>query len=413
MSQWKNITHFAALDWASQRHEAVVIDRDGNITEEFAFDHSADGWTYLRRRIAKYTHLAFAVESGMGIVVEQLLSTHALVFVVPAKNAKAYRERRVSGSKTDRIDALSLARALRSDGHEWKPAQPLDPIIEQLRLLCRDEVALIQQRTRLVNQLRAALREYYPIALEAFNDWTTTSSWAFIEAFPTPEALAKAGRKRWEHFLHKNKLWRNNVEARLETFARAKSFVGNEAVTQAKSLLALSLVRMLTCVEVQINEYRKRIEQLYAEHPDHNIFDSLPGAGERLGPRLLAEMGEDRDVFPDANALQCYSGTAPVSYQSGQMHKVMLRRSCNKELRAAVHLWSQQAILRCPWAKIYYKAQRKRGKSHSCALRCLGNRLTKILWRIWQNHATYNADVHTANQIKHGSWVVQISPATP
>jgi transposase len=413
MSQWKSITHYAALDWASRKHEVVVIDREGTIREEFAIEHSAEGWSELRQRFARYPELAVAVESGMGMAVEQLLATHALVFVVPAKNAKAYRERRSSGSKTDRIDAISLAMALRSDGHQWRPAQSLDPLIEQLRLLCRDEVALIEQRTRLINQLRAALREYYPIALEAFDDWGKPFTWAFLEAFPTPEALAKAGRKKWEKFMLQHKLWHSNADKRLETFARAKTFVGNAAVTEAKSLLALSLARMLACVQAQLVEYRRRIEQMFKDHPDHDIFTSLPGAGGKLAPRLLAELGEDRDLFPDASALQCYAGTAPVSYQSGQMHKVMLRHACNKELRAAVHHWAQQASLRCPWAMIYYKALRQRGKSHACALRCLGNRLLKILWRIWQDHATYNPDTHTANQIKHGSWIVKMASPKP
>lgn len=411
MSQWKSITHFAAVDWASKKHEVIIVDKAaGEIVEEFAIEHNADGWADLRSRFQKYPELAVAVESGMGLVVDQLLSTHATVFVIPAKNAKAYRERRSTGSKTDRIDALSLAMALRSDGHEWTPAIAPDPVIQQLRMLCRDEVALIEQRTRLINQLRAALREYYPIALEAFEDWSKPFAWAFLEDFPTPEKLARAGRKRWEKFMQKNKLHHANKAKRLEIFERAETFMGNPAVTEAKSLLALSLARMLACVHGQLIEYRRRIEQIYNDHPDHDIFNSLPGAGSKLAPRLLAELGEDRDVFPDASALQCYAGTAPVSYQSGQIHKVMLRQACNKELRAVVHHWAQQASMRSPWAMLYYKALRKRGKSHACALRCLGNRLLKILWRIWQNRTLYNADVHTANQIKHGSWVVQINP---
>jgi hypothetical protein len=56
------------------------------------------------------------------------------------------------------------------DGQNWKPLRPEDPLIKELRLLCRDEVGLIEQRTAFINQLRHALAEYYPTALETFED---------------------------------------------------------------------------------------------------------------------------------------------------------------------------------------------------------------------------------------------------
>jgi hypothetical protein len=101
------------------------------------------------------------------------------------------------GNKTDHVGAWSLADALRVDGHGWKALAKEDPLVAELRLLCRDEVALIEERTALINQLQsAALREYYPAALEAFEDWTLPSAWAFVEAFPTPQALVSAGKRK-------------------------------------------------------------------------------------------------------------------------------------------------------------------------------------------------------------------------
>ena len=115
--------------------------------------------------------------------------------------SESYRKRKApSGTKTDHIDAWGLADALRVDGHGWKTLQPMDPLTHQLRLLCQDEVSLIQQRTGLVNQLQQALVEYYPAALEAFEDWTNPSTWDFIIEFPTPQGLVRAGKRRWEKF---------------------------------------------------------------------------------------------------------------------------------------------------------------------------------------------------------------------
>ena len=413
MKPWQEITHYAGFDWAKDHHDVVIVDKQGTIVADFRFPHSEAGWKEFREKIAPYGSLAMAIETNQGAAIEQLLESDCTLYPVNPKSAQRYRERKVpSGNKTDRLDAWSMADALRTDGHGWKPLAPLDPLIHELRLLCRDEVALIQARTAYVNQLQQALHEYYPIALEAFEDWVQPSSWAFVEAFPTPDLLEKAGKRKWEKFLHTHRLWRPETSAkRMECFERATRFGPSEAVVRAKSRLALALAKMLRTLEAQLDDYRAAIEKLFAQHPDHDLFGSLPGAGPKIGPRLLSEIGSERALFEDAQALQCVAGTAPVSFQSGQIHKVHLRRNCNKNLRQTVHLWANLSRSHSPWAETYYQTLKKRGKSHACALRCLGQRWLKILWKMWQTSTVYDADLHARNQIKHGSWVLTLNPS--
>ena len=90
---------------------------------------------------------------------------------------------------------------MRLDGSNWKPLSKQDPLLEHLRLLCRDEITLIEERTALINQLQAALHDYYPAALEAFEDWGCPGAWAFVETFPTPQALVQAGKRRSRQIL--------------------------------------------------------------------------------------------------------------------------------------------------------------------------------------------------------------------
>ncbi len=166
-----------------------------------------------------------------------------------------------------------------------------------------------------------------------------------------------------------------------------------------------------SCVlEAQIAEYRARIEELFARHPDSGTFGSLPGAGPKLAPRLLSEIGSDRDLFPDAQSLQRLAGTAPASHESGQIRKVNFRRACNKHLRQAVHHFADKSRAQCTWAAVYYAALRQRGKSHACALRCLGQRWLKIVWKMWQTGTPYDGERHLRNQLAHGSWVMSMIP---
>jgi transposase len=410
MKTWNELTHYAGFDWARDHHDALIVDRQGQIVAELRFAHSLAGWQQFGEQVKKYPALAVAIETSQGAAVDQLLQLDCHVYPVNPLSAKSYRERKApSGNKTDRLDAWALAEALRLEGQQWKALQPLDPLTQQLQLLCRDEISLIEQRTALVNQLQQALVEYYPAALQAFEDWTQPFCWDFVIQFPTPEKLAGAGRRRWEKFLHTQKLWRPETAAkRLEVFQNARQFCGSAAVTAAKSLLALSLAKLLKALQLQLDQYRQQIEALFKEHPDHDLFGSLPGAAQTLAPRLLGEIGGDLKRFADTQTLQCLAGTAPVSFQSGQIHRVHLRRQCNKVLRHTVHLWAQCCVRVCPWAEVYYKQKRAEGKSHACALRCLGQRLLKILWRMIQTRKPYDADLHARNQKQHGSWVLAL-----
>jgi transposase len=410
MKPWIEITHYAGFDWARDHHDVVIVDGQGQIVADFRLEHTLEGWRQFQEQVKPYPALTVAIETSQGAAVDQLLQRDCSVYPVNPLSAKSYRERKApSGNKTDRLDAWSLAEALRLDGQHWKALQPLDPLTQQLQLLCRDEIRLIEQRTALVNQLQQALVEYYPAALQAFEDWTEPFCWDFIIQFPTPEKLALAGKRRWEKFLHTQKLWRPQTSAqRLEIFQNARQFCGSAAVTAAKSLLALSLAKLLHALQLQLDLYRQQIEALFKQHPDHDLFGSLPGAAQTLAPRLLGEIGGNPNRFEDTETLQCVAGTAPVSFQSGQIHRVRVRYQCNKILRHTVHLWSQCCLRVSPWAEVYYRQKRAEGKSHACALRCLGQRLLKIVWKMIQTRKAYDADLHARNQKQHGSWVLAL-----
>jgi transposase len=339
------------------------------------------------------------------------------VYPMNPKAAERLRDRKApSGVKDDELDAWSFADGLRTDGHGWRMLRPEDERTKELRICCRDEIALIGQKTALVNALQAALVEYYPAALQAFDDWTLAATWQFVIQFPTPQELVRRGKRKWENFLHAHRLYRSETaEQRLEIFAHAKEFANpSEAVTRAKSLLAVSLAKQLLTLEAQLEQYRQHIQKLFEQHPDHDLFDSLPGIGAKTKARLLGELGADPERFADANALRAYAGSAPVTQQSGKSRAVYLRRACNKWLRNAMHWLADLSRSECVWAATYYARKKEQGLGHAAALRCLAGRWQKILWKMIQTGQKYDPELHMQNMIRHGSWVVQLLPeATP
>jgi transposase len=415
MKVWKEITHFVGFDWAKDHHDVLVLDRDGSIVLRFRFDHSSTGWTLCQEKLAQFPQLAIAVEAGYNLALERLAALGYRVYPVQPRSSKSYRlRRRPSGAKRDPIDCWALAEALRLEGHSWRPLTTPEPVVQELRLLCRDEVTLIEQRTALVNQLQQVLFEYYPAALEAFDNWCAPSAWAFVERFPTPQALVQAGQRKWQKFLHLHRYYHAQTnQKRVAIFAQADQCCGTKAIVAAKSTLALALVKLLQALEKQLIGYRSRITECFKRHPDYPVFDSLPGIGAKLAPRLLSELVTLKDLTDQPQALQCLAGTAPVSYQSGQVSIVHLRRQCNRFLRYTIHLYANVSRYDCDWAQTYYRSHREKGQSHACALRCLGMRWLKIMAAMVRNHTPYDAALHSRNQLKHGSWVLQREPNGP
>ena len=116
-TNWTEQPYFAALDWAQDHHDVVVVDRIGTIVAEFQFAHTAPGWAQFEQQMQAFGRPPIALETSSGPAVDQLLQRQYPVYPVNPKAAERYRERKApSGNKTDRHDAWSLAEALRTDG---------------------------------------------------------------------------------------------------------------------------------------------------------------------------------------------------------------------------------------------------------------------------------------------------------
>ena len=172
-------------------------------------------------------------------------------------------------------------------------------------------------------------------------------------------------------------------------------------MVRAKSRLMLSLVKQLLVVIQEIASYEKEIRTLFLTHKDQEIWRSLPGAGKRLAPRLLAEWGEDRTRYADESLVQSLAGTAPVPFQSGNYAKAHKRFACLKPLRNHLHQFAWQSTRQEAWALAYYQRKRAEGKTHSMALRALANIWVRIIYRMWVSQTCYQTATFEAARLSH------------
>ncbi len=188
---------YAGIDWADQHHDAVVIDEAGKRVGTTRVAHSAEGLdtlvTFLKGSgdVADHpNHLACIVETNRGLLITALLD--AGLPVSPVNPTTVDRHRKPSGAKTDAIDAYLLARTGRSDLAYLRRLPPDSPLIAELRVLTRDQDTLVQSQTRLVNQLTACLKAYYPVAVDLFGKLQQPTTLAFLQVFPTLEQARAA-----------------------------------------------------------------------------------------------------------------------------------------------------------------------------------------------------------------------------
>jgi transposase len=397
---------YAGIDWANDHHDALVIDEHGRQVGSLRVDHTPQGMsrlnTFLEQIVGAESkeQMACIVETTHGLLIAHLLETGWPVYPVNPRTVD--RRRAASGAKTDTIDAYLLAKTGRADLADLHRLTPDSEQIAELKLLTRDQDALIQMQTRLVNQLTACLKAYYPVALELFAKLQQKSTLLFLQTYPTPQAAMAASAEQIQQVLrqarHPNP---RVVTAKIVERVHQPHLQADAVTTRTKSRLMGALVSQLLPLIEQIAQYEKEIATLFLTHEDHEIFASLPRAGKRLAPRLLAEIGDDRTRYQDASSLQALGGTSPVLFQSGMYSKAHRRLGCIKPLRNALHQFAWQTTQSEPWAMQYYQRKRAEGKSHTVAVRALANVWVRIIFAMWVHHRCYDAITFETAQQRH------------
>jgi len=397
---------YAGIDWADQHHDALVIDEKGRQVGSLRIDHSPQGFaklnTFFEQIVgdAPKEQMACIIETTHGLLIAHLLEAGWPVYPVNPRTVD--RRRAASGAKTDTIDAYLLAKTGRADLTDLHRLTPDSETMTELKLLTRDQDALIQMQTRLVNQLTACLKAYYPVALELFGKLQQKSTLQFLQAYPTPQEAMAASVEQIKVVLKHGRYPHPTAGAATIVEQLHQPHLQADAViTRAKSRLMLALVSQLLPLIEQIAQYDKEIETLFLTHPDHELFESLPRAGQHLAPRLLAEIGDDRLRYQDASSLQALGGTSPVLFQSGMYAKAHRRLGCIKPLRNVLHQFAWQTTLSEPWARDYYQRKRAEGKSHTVAVRALANVWVRIIFAMWQHHQCYQAATFVQAQHQH------------
>jgi len=389
---------FVGIDWAEEHHDVCVMSVDGQPLGRARVAEGVDGVARLHALVADHAddpaEVVVGIETDRGLLVTSLVATGYQVYAVNPRAVDRYRDRHaVSGAKSDGGDAKVLADLVRTDRHNHRQVAGDSVLVEAVKVTARTHQSLIWTRQRQVNQLRSALREYYPGALATFGtDLAHPDALAVLATAPTPElgrrlssariasALRRAGRVR-------------NIDARAAAIRdglRVPQLAAPTVVADAYGDTAKALINVIAALTVQIAELESALADRFEQHPDADILRSLPGLAVILGARVLGELGDDPNRYANAKARRNYAGSSPITKQSGSRKIALARYVRNRRLADAITWWAFCSLQSSPGARAFYDRRRAAGDTHHKALRALSNRWVGILHGCLRHHTPYD-----------------------
>ncbi|HVX21994.1 MAG TPA: IS110 family transposase [Acidimicrobiales bacterium] len=389
------------IDWASEEHAVCVLGVDGHRRAAFTVTHSSDGLSGLLRRLGGFgerSRVPVAIERPDGRLVDALLEAGHPVVPVSPNAIKAWRESEVvSGAKDDPGDAEVIAEYLRLRAHKLTVAAPFSEETRALRAVVRARDDLVAQRVAAHNQLEACLDAFWPGAKAIFADVTSEIALDFLTRYPTPGAARALGEKRLAAFLTKHGYsGRRPVSELLARLRAAPAGIGDGPEADARHDAVLGYVRVIGALNASIKALDRSVAAHLGEHPDNEIFTSLPRSGHINAAQMLAEWGDCRQAYDSPEAVTALAGMAPVTKRSGKHQAVHFRWACDKRFRVAMTTFADNSRHASPWAADVYQRARDRGCDHPHAVRVLARAWIRVIWRCWIDGVPYDPARHGA-----------------
>ena len=406
---------FVGLDWADRSHRVCLRAAGSPRDEQSTLAHdplALHTWAHALRTRFPHGKIAVGVEQSKGPLIYALMPhAHLELFPLnPARLAK-YREAATaaSGAKDDPLDARLACELVRVHRDWLRPLALLPAEVRELQMLCETRRGFVEQRTALCAQLGAALKGYFPQALNLVGALATPLCWALLRRWPTLAAIQRARPQSLRAFYHAHGLYSDpQIEERLAVVRTAVALTEDPAVLSALPLQVTVIVNQLQVLHPAIATYDRHIAALFARQRDAKLFAALPGAGEQLAPRLLVAFGPDRSRYQRAEEVQCYSGVAPVKKKSGDgLDLTLWRWHCPKFLRQTFHEFAGCSVPQSRWARAYFQQQLERGKTPEKAKRSLAYKWQRVLFRCWQDDKPYDEELYIASLRRRGSPLIE------
>jgi transposase len=410
----EEVAALIGIDWAMEDHAVCLWQVGSNQVEQGSVEQKPEAlhdWVNGLRKRFEGKKIAIAVEQSKGALIAALMRYEfLLLYPLNPKSVASYREAlRTSGAKDDPSDAELILNFLRVHRDRLRVWVPEDEVSRRLAMLVEFRRKIVSDVVRNTHRLGSLLKGYYPQALEMFGDLNTTVACDFLSNWPSLSELKRVRRSQLRKFYSAHNSHSAEVfEKRIALVKNAQALTEDPAIVCASVVMVRMLSRQLEELLRNIDELDDEIKKVFQLHPDREIYESLPGAGPVLEPRLAAAMGTNREKYESALEMQQFVGTAPVTERSGKSFWVHRRLARPRFLMQTHVEFASQTVVHCRWSAAYYYQQRKNGKGHYAAIRALGYKWDRIIFRCWKDRVPYDEAKYLASLKRSNSPLIQL-----
>lgn len=386
-------TAWVGIDVGKTHHWACVVDADGEIllSAKIANDE-AEIVAFLANARSLAGKLVWAVDiigAPSALLLALLARDDQPVHYASGRMVAAMSAAYAGEGETDAKDAYVIAETARLR-RDLTIIDTSTDLVRNLAVLTGHRADLIADRVRMINRLRDLMTSVLPSLERAFDYSAHKGALVLLTGYASPDRIRRIGQTRLADWL-RNRSVRGcaDVAARAVTAAKAQSVVlpGQELTA---SIIA-ELAGAILALDERLKALDAQIQEAFAEHPQAEIIQSMPGFGAFLGASLLVGAGDLR-AFPSAGHLAAAAGLVPVPNDSGRrtgnLHRP-LRYS--RPLRHVFYLSAQTSMMRAGPNRDYYLKKRTQGATHSQAVIALARRRVDVLCALLRENRTWTA----------------------
>jgi transposase len=386
---------YIGIDIGKSKHCIAAIDERANILLKPTFvPQQAEGFEQIAERLRELgspEEVKIGMEASghywvhfFNFLTEQGWTVELFNPVLSSATARTH----LRGRKTDKDDAIAIAKTLRDGGYSpW--AIPTGTHAE-MKLLCRQRSFVVSELSNAKRRLTGLIDLAFPEFVEHFSDTYGKAPLAVLKHAPTAKDLLAVPIKQLTELLHKNSGGRHTETMAKKLRAAASKSIALSQNSEALRSSILLMIEQLAFFKTQLEVCEKQIEALF-EGLDDTIKE-IPGIGARTGPVILSEFGELSRFDGGYKKLLAFAGLDPRVRQSGQWKgTVKMSKRGSPALRTALFQAASMGRLHNPnLQSIYHKHRHQKGKNHRVAISHVARKIVQIIWATCRNRDAFD-----------------------
>lgn len=387
--------YYVGIDVAKEKHDCAIVDQLGNIVaRSFCIKNSLDGYTRLIQRIEQFTSDRTEVAIGLedtghysGNLINYFTNLFEVKTINPLLTSRQKRAETLRKTKTDKIDAVQIAKMLRN-GTGFRPVVSIPYDHEELKSLSRYRMVLVRKRSKDKASVKRLINILFPEYEKIIRNTHSITSYAILYSYPGSNALSACRVPALTKLLYKASKGHYGEDMAIRLKECAKNSIGR--TSDARSYELKQTIKRIRSLDAEIAEVEDKIRELIG--PANPPLATIPGIGASLAASIIGEIG-DFSRFSSPDKILALAGMSPTTYQSGKYtskHSKMEKRGSG-DLRSALFLATRTVCRFVPEYGEYLAKKQMEGKHYYVAISHAAKKLVRLMYALEINHRSFES----------------------